>query len=106
MKNLSKRNNDVWVTMENGVHVDTLGPSTITRWTEFMNLFTGDGRVPRVNPVVIAAGPAFYQLLASSNAKPIEQSRYALWLNTPQNVPSGAMRIICGRHGLAATDCH
>ncbi len=86
VKNLSRSNSDVWVTMQNGVHVDSLGPSTITRWTEFMNLFTGSGRIPRVNPVVIAAGPLLYKVLADAGSSPIEQSRYALWPDTPQNL--------------------
>ena len=86
VRNLAKSNRDVWVTMENGVHVDSLGPSTITRWAEFMNLFTGDGRIPRINPVVLLAGPVLYQLIAESPALPIEQSRYATMLDSPQNV--------------------
>jgi len=86
VKNLPKSNRDVWVTMQNGVHVDSLGPSTITRWAEFMNLFTGDGRIPRINPAVIALGPVLYEFLADAGSKPIEQSRYWLWLDTPQNV--------------------
>ncbi|OJU94617.1 MAG: hypothetical protein BGO23_04290 [Solirubrobacterales bacterium 67-14] len=86
VRDLPKSNRDVWVTMQNGVHVDSLGPSTITRWAEFMNLFTGDGRVPRINPVVIAAGPLLYQLIAESPALPIQQTRFATMLDTPQNV--------------------
>jgi len=88
VRNLSRKNPDVWVTMENGVHVDSLGPSTITRWAEFMNLFTGTGRIPRVNPLVIAAGPVLYQFLADAGSLPIQQSRYWLMLDTPQNVAS------------------
>ena len=86
VRNLAHANRDVWVTMQNGVHVDSLGPSTITRWAEFMNLFTGDGRIPRLNPVVLAAGPLLYELIAESPALPIQQSRYATMLDTPQNV--------------------
>ncbi|MCB0831026.1 MAG: CocE/NonD family hydrolase, partial [Solirubrobacterales bacterium] len=86
VRNLPKSNRDVWVTMENGVHVDSLGPSTITRWAEFMNLFTGDGRIPRINPAVIALGPVLYKFLADAGSLPIEQSRYWLMPDTPQNV--------------------
>ena len=86
VKELSNRNPDVWVSMQNGVHVDSLGPSTITRWAEFMNLFTGNGRIPVINPAVIALGPVLYQFLAEAGSVPIEQSRYWLMLNTPQNV--------------------
>ena len=86
VKKLSKENSDVWVSMQNGVHVDSLGPSTITRWSEFMDLFVGDGRLPRVNPVLTAAGPVLYKFLADAAALPVKQSRYALWLDTPQNL--------------------
>ena len=84
VSNLADSNSDVWVTMQNGVHVDSLGPSTITRWAEFMNLFTGSGRIPRISPVVQAAGPALYYALAESASLPIAQSRYFLSLDTPQ----------------------
>jgi predicted acyl esterase len=86
VKNLSKSNKDVWVSMQNGVHVDSLGPSTLTGWSDFMNLFVGDGRLPRLNPVTTAAGPVLYKFLADAAALPIEQSKYALWLDTPQNL--------------------
>ena len=86
VKELPKSNRDVWVTMENGVHVDSLGPSTITRWAEFMNLFTGSGRIPRINPAVIALGPVLYEVLADAGSLPIKQTRYWLWLDTPRNV--------------------
>ncbi|MBK8293573.1 MAG: CocE/NonD family hydrolase [Solirubrobacterales bacterium] len=86
VKNLSKSNKDVWVTMQNGVHVDSLGPKTITRWSEFMSLFTGNGRVPPVSPIMTAAGPVLYELLAESTALPIEPTRFALTPNTPANL--------------------
>lgn len=86
VKNLPRQNSDVWVSMQNGVHVDSLGPSTLTHWSDFMNLFVGNGRLPRLNPITTAAGPVLYQFLADAGAKPIEQSKYATWLDTPQNL--------------------
>ncbi|MBN8869166.1 MAG: CocE/NonD family hydrolase [Solirubrobacterales bacterium] len=86
VKNLPKKNKDVWVTMQNGVHVDSLGPSTITRWAEFMNLFTGNGRIPKISPLVVNASSLLYKEIASAGALPIEQSRYASMNNTPPNV--------------------
>ncbi|MBK5231671.1 MAG: CocE/NonD family hydrolase [Thermoleophilia bacterium] len=86
VKNLSEKNRDVWVTMQNGVHVDSLGPKTITRWSEFMSLFIGNGRVPPVSPVMTASGPVLYKFLADASALPIEPTRFALMLNTPQNL--------------------
>jgi len=86
VKNLPKNNKDVWVTMQNGVHVDSLGPSTITRWAEFMNLFTGRGRIPKLSPLVVNASAMLYNEIASAGALPIQQSRYASMNNTPTNV--------------------
>ena len=86
VRNLPKSNKNVWVTMQNGVHVDSLGPSTITRWAEFMNLFVGDGRIPKLSPVVIGASSTLYNEIASAGALPIQQSRFAAMDNTPANV--------------------
>ncbi|MCB0870935.1 MAG: CocE/NonD family hydrolase [Solirubrobacterales bacterium] len=83
---LPKDNENVWVTMQNGVHVDSLGPSTITRWAEFMNLFVGDGRIPKLSPVVIGASSTLYNEIASAGALPIQQTRWAALPNTPANV--------------------
>ena len=33
---------DVWITMQNGVHTDSIGPSNITRWVEFLEIFVAD----------------------------------------------------------------
>jgi predicted acyl esterase len=86
VKNLPKSNKNVWVSMQNGVHVDSLGPSTITRWAEFMNLFVGDGRIPKLSPLVIGASSTLYNEIASAGALPIQQSRFADMENTPANV--------------------
>ena len=32
----------MWISLQNGVHADSLGPSTITRWAEFMKLYVAD----------------------------------------------------------------
>lgn len=86
VKNLPKSNPDVWVTMQNGVHVDSLGPSTFTGMSDFLNLFVGDGRVPRINPLVTTLSPVLYQAVASSTALPITPTKYGLWLDTPANL--------------------
>lgn len=86
IQNLPKSNQDVWVTMQNGVHVDSLGPSTFTGMSDFLNLFVGNGRVPRANAIVTAASPILYQAVASSPALPITPTKYALWLDTPANL--------------------
>ena len=86
VKNLPKDNKDVWVTMQNGVHVDSLGPSTITRWAEFMDLFVGNGRIPKISSLVMGASSTLYNEIASAGALPIEQSRFASMADTPANV--------------------
>ena len=67
-----KKNKNVWVTMQNGVHTDSLGPKQFTRWIEFINLFIAN-RIPVVPPLVSGV---IYSTLAGSSA-PVEQSRYA-----------------------------
>jgi uncharacterized protein len=66
----------VWISLQNGVHADSLGPSTITRWAEFMKLYVA-GEVPRIPPAVIALSGELYRFLADAGAAPVEQSRFA-----------------------------
>ncbi len=82
IKNL-KKNPNVWVTLQNGVHVDSLGPSTITRWAEFMNLFVAN-RVPVVPDFVLPLGGELYNALASAGSLPIQQSRFADYTSSEQ----------------------
>lgn len=93
VKNLPKSNKNVWVSMQNGVHVDALGPSTITRWAEFMNLFVGDGRIPKISPLVLGASAALYNEIASAGALPIQQSRFAALPDTPENVAAATAQF-------------
>jgi predicted acyl esterase len=69
-------NPNVWVSLQNGVHADSLGPSTITRWVEFMKLFVAN-EVPSIPPTVISLSGALYSYLAGAGAAPVEQSRFA-----------------------------
>ena len=71
-----KNNKNVWISLQNGVHSDSLGPSTITRWVEFLNLFVAD-RIPKVPPLILALGGDLYDFLANAPALPVEQSRFA-----------------------------
>ena len=66
---------DVFLSLQNGVHADSLGPSTITRWAEFMKLYVA-GEVPRVPDSVLALSGALYQYLADAGAAPVLQSRF------------------------------
>ena len=69
-------NKNVWVSLQNGVHADSLGPSTITRWAEFMKLFVAN-EIPVIPQSVIGLSGALYSYLADAGAAPVEQSRFA-----------------------------
>jgi uncharacterized protein len=65
---------NVWISLQNGVHADSLGPSTITRWAEFMKLYVA-GEIPRIPASVIALSGELYRYLADAGAAPVQQSR-------------------------------
>lgn len=67
-----RKNKNVWVTMQNGVHTDSLGPKQFIPWVEFINLFVAN-RIPEVPPLVSGL---IYGTLAGP-AAPLEGSRYA-----------------------------
>ena len=67
---------NVWITMQNGVHVDSLGPKVITRWGEFMKLYVAN-EVPSIPPAVLALSGELYRFLADAAAAPVQQSRLA-----------------------------
>jgi len=64
-----KNDKNVYVTMLNGTHIDSLGPETITRWLEFLDIYVA-GRVPTAAPTLSALAPAFYSQ-ATSGAKSV-----------------------------------
>ena len=55
---------DVYVTMMNGTHTDSLGPDTISRWLEFLDMYVAD-RVPTASPTLDALAPTLYSSLTS-----------------------------------------
>jgi uncharacterized protein len=67
---------NVFISLQNGVHADSLGPSTITRWAEFLELYVAD-EIPRIPPSVIALSGELYRFLADAAAAPVQQSRFA-----------------------------
>jgi len=69
-------NPNVWISMQNGVHADSLGPTTITRWAEFLDIFIAN-QVPEIPGPVLSLGPALYATLAGAPAAPLLQSRFA-----------------------------
>jgi uncharacterized protein len=78
-----KNNKNVFITLQNGVHADALGPSTITRWDEFMNLYVAD-RIPVVPGLVLGLSGMLYEFLADAPALPVEQSKYAGYTDVAQ----------------------
>ena len=76
--NTISRRKRVWITLQNGTHVDALSPSVITRWVEFLKLYVAD-EVPRIPDQVLALGGVLYRVLADAPAAPLEQSRFAAY---------------------------
>lgn len=66
---------DVWVTMLNGTHVDALGPATMSRWVEFLDLYVAD-RVPLDRSAVSSLGGVLYQQIAGASSAPIPAIRF------------------------------
>ncbi len=75
LKNLAG-NKNVWITMQNGVHADSLGPDSITRWVEFLNLYVAD-QIPKVPATVLSLSNELYKFLADAPASAVLQSRLA-----------------------------
>lgn len=73
---LLAKNPKVWLTLQNGVHADSLGPTSITRWAEFLELYVGD-EVPSIPPTILSLSGVLYNYLASAGAAPVVQSRFA-----------------------------
>ena len=67
---------DVFISIQNGVHVDSLGPTTITRWAEFLKLYVAN-EIPVVPDSVLSLSGALYGALAAAPADPVLQSRFA-----------------------------
>ncbi len=50
---------NVYVTMLNGTHIDSLGPDTLSRWLEFLDIYVA-GQVPTPNPFLTLLAPDVY----------------------------------------------
>lgn len=69
-------NPNVWLSLENGVHADSLGPAIISRWAEFLALFVAD-EVPSVPASVSALSGQLYKAVAAgSPSMPIPATRF------------------------------
>ncbi len=69
------RDPKVWATITNGTHIDSLGPGTITRWLEFLDLFVAD-EVPTPSPTLTALAPAIYAEVVGAPAGPVPPVAY------------------------------
>ena len=70
------RNPKVWISLQNGTHIDALGPSTVTRWVEFLKLYVA-GEIPFIPKPVRDLSSVLYSVLGGTIAAPMEQSRFA-----------------------------
>src|SRR5262249_5172094 len=70
------KNPRTFITLQNGVHVDSLRPSTITRWVEFLDPYVPD-QVPTIPPPVLNLGHELYTFLADAGSSPILNTRFA-----------------------------
>ena len=67
---------NVYVTMMNGTHTDSLGPDTISRWLEFLDLYVAD-RVPTSSPTLDALAPTLYSsLTGGAPSAPVPAVRF------------------------------
>ena len=55
----------VWATMINGTHTDSLGPGTISRWLEFLDIYVAQ-QVPKQSALLDTLAPLLYSQLASA----------------------------------------
>lgn len=69
-------NPNVWMSLQNGVHADSLGPATISRWAEFLDLFVAK-RIPTVPDMVKSLSTSLYTTIAAgSPSMPIPPTRF------------------------------
>jgi uncharacterized protein len=59
-----ERDKVVYATMLNGTHTDSLGPETISRWLEFLDIYVA-GRVPTPSPTLSALTSLLYKSLTN-----------------------------------------
>jgi len=77
-------NSKVWITLQNGAHADSLGPATISRWIEFLDLFVAD-RIPVIPGSVSALSGELYKAVASgSPSMPVPPTRFDAYTDVEQ----------------------
>jgi predicted acyl esterase len=80
---------NVWATIVNGTHVDSLGPGTISRWVEFLDIFVA-GEVPTAPADLPALADALYQQLAGAPSGTVAPLRFT----TASSVSSARAQFI------------
>ncbi len=70
-----KNNPDVWATITNGTHADSLGPAILARWLEFLDIFVAK-QVPKEPGIVRLFGNQLYQRLVGAPAEPFPAVKY------------------------------
>jgi hypothetical protein len=67
---------NVFVTMTNGTHTDSLGPDTISRWLEFLDIYVA-GQVPTPSATLGPLGTAVYaSLTGGAPSAPVPALRF------------------------------
>jgi predicted acyl esterase len=66
---------DVFVTMVNGTHIDSLGPASITRWVEFLDLFVAD-KLPSIPSYLSGLSSLLYSESAGAPSEPLPPLRF------------------------------
>ncbi len=71
-----KGDKNVYVTMDNGTHTDSLGPDTISRWLEFLDIYVAD-RVPTPSSELAPVASALYTTLTDgAKSAPVPAVRF------------------------------
>ena len=60
----------------NGTHIDSLGPATISRWVEFLDLYVAD-QTPQPRGVLTSLGGTLYEQVAGAPAQAIPAIRFS-----------------------------
>ncbi|HTT86216.1 MAG TPA: CocE/NonD family hydrolase, partial [Acidimicrobiales bacterium] len=71
-----KKDKGVYVTMLNGTHTDSLGPDTISRWLEFLDIYVAD-EVPRPSSLLAGLASDVYSgLTGGTPSAPVPALRF------------------------------
>lgn len=69
-------NDNVWITMLNGAHIDSLGPAVLSRWVEFLDLYVAD-ELPNIPDFVAQNASLLFGQIADAPSIPLPPVRFA-----------------------------